>query len=178
MQDLKHGSGQAPPVNNPLDQQFSSSHGWLSEQVDLARVALDELIRRDKAGGLAPEYRHQIDEMALASAFSPITAPVQFYLNDELNARLGSGKLTPQEQAKIYQGAVTVSLATEPVVRQWNEVPVRVKLQTRLPRGTKDPWQIAVTYKSLRVDGKEVGWSTKKPPGVSLILGTCLAKQT
>ena len=38
MQDLKHGSGSSPPVNNPLERGMFFTHGWLSERVDLARV--------------------------------------------------------------------------------------------------------------------------------------------
>ncbi|MDB5290143.1 MAG: hypothetical protein JWL69_1384 [Phycisphaerales bacterium] len=153
MQDLKHGTSQPPPANNPLESQYNSfSHGWLSEEVDLARVALDELLRRDKEGKLSPQHRHEIDKMALATMSAPITTPVQYYLAEELSDRLISGKLPAEDQATIYQNAVTMGLSARPVVMQWDAVPVSLTFQTRLPRRL----YVEVTYKSVRIDGGEV----------------------
>lgn len=153
MQDLRHGSGQPPPANNPFESQNWFSHGWLSEEVDLARVALDELLRRDKAGKLSPEYRCEIDEMALATMSAPITTPVQYYLHNELIERLIAGKLPAEKEAAIYQHAVTIGLSAQPVVMLWDVVPVKINFQTRVFNGGLGA---EVTYKAVRIDGKEV----------------------
>ncbi|MGD0139222.1 MAG: hypothetical protein ABSD28_10115 [Tepidisphaeraceae bacterium] len=157
MQDLEHGNGRPAPANNPLERAWG--HGWLSERVDLARVALDELLRRDKLGKLSPEYRHQIDEMALADLSVPITAPVQYYLNDELGDRLIAGKLTADEQATIYRRAIAMTLSARPIVMQWDDVPIRVRFQTCLPSSSRNDLGIEARYKSVRIDGEEVEWS-------------------
>jgi hypothetical protein len=161
MGDLKHGSGQPAPANNPLDRRAFFGHGWLSENVDLARVALDELLRRDKLGKLSPEYRQEIDELAMANMSAPITTPVQYYLNDELNDRLIEGRLTAEEQATIFQRAVTMTCSAGPTVMLWDDVPVRIGFQTCLPNSSHNGWGIEATYKSVRIDGREANWSER-----------------
>jgi hypothetical protein len=160
MQDLKNGNGRPIPPNAPLELTMFDGHGWLSEQVDLARVALDELLRRDKVGKLSPKYRRQLDEIALANVSVPVTAPVQYYLNNEISDRLAAGKLTAEQQEKIYQHAVTVTLSTQRLVMQWDDVPIRIKFQTCLPDCSNRGWEAELTYKSVRIDGQHVAWST------------------
>jgi hypothetical protein len=154
MQDLKHGSGSSPPVNNPLERGMFFTHGWLSERVDLARVALDELLRRDRLGKLAPAYRHEIDDMALATQIAPFTAPVRYYLSLQLNDRLIQGKLTKGEEATFYRRAIVLSLAARLHIIQGDDVPVSLRYQTALPVGA---WEIVTTCTSVQVDGQEVG---------------------
>jgi hypothetical protein len=165
MQDLKTGNGLPPPANNPLE--LSYSHGWLRERVDLARVALYELLRRDRLGQLSPADRHTIDEMALANLTSqPFTTPVQCYLDEELSNRLITGKLTPEEQAAFYQRALLMELAVRTEAIRGMPVPVRVRFQAFLPDNMTNNtgWEIVTTYKALRIDGRPAQWSARFAP--------------
>ncbi len=144
------------PENNPLERYFT--HGFLSEKVDLARVALHELLLRDKAGRLSVEYRRQIDEMCLANLGLPITTPVQYYLDEELSDRLQAGKLTSAQVAKIHN-TITVSISCPPTVMQWNRVPLDVKINENHPRGSSNRRSFEIIYKSVRIDGKEYDWA-------------------
>ena len=159
MDDLKRGAGMPPPDNYPL-QVMAFSHGWPDEEADLGRAALEELIERDQAGRLSAQYRHEIDEMAVANFFSPARAPVGYFLAQELTHRLASGKLTAEEQAKIYKDSVAVTFAVDPMVIQWSPPPLQIGVKTRLPGGLC----VETTYPSIRIDGREVKWFEERWP--------------
>ena len=162
MHDLKSGSGLPSPANNPLE--TSWSNGWRQQQVDLARVALYELLARDKAGKLSAEHRHEIDELALANLYSPVSGAARYALDGELTARLSSGKLTLDQQATIYKNAIAMTLAAQRVVVQWDSIPIQIDLRTCLPRDSGGGFNVQTTYLSLGIDGKEVNWSKQPWP--------------
>lgn len=157
MYDLKHGYGLPAPANNPLE--VIRGHGWLGEEVDLARAALHELLKRDAAGKLSPANRHEIDEIAIANLYAPVTGPARIYLNEELAKRLSDGKLTRQEQATILNRAVTLTVTPWPVVAQWDAVPILISAKTCLPWGTEEHFMVDLSYPSLQIDGKDASWS-------------------
>jgi len=159
MRDLRNGNGKPAPPNNPLIMAFR--HGWLSEEVDLARVALHELLRSDKDGKLSAEYRHEIDEMEIANLGLPKTSPVQYDFDFDLSNRLAAGTLTPDEQAKIYQAAVTVDAHAQPLVMQWDDVPIQLHFKTLLPEVST--WAVTIRYISVQIDGKKANWSPNEP---------------
>jgi hypothetical protein len=127
--------------------------------VDLSRTALYELLRRDAAGTLSPAHRHEIDEIALANLYAPVTGPAQIYLNEELAKRLSDGKLTAQEEATIFNRAITLSVTTPPVNAQWDPVPFQFTGKTCLPSGSQEHFTAYLSYPSLRIDGAPVSWS-------------------
>jgi hypothetical protein len=155
MRDLERGSGLPPPANNPLTPQYMYTHGWLRERVDLARVALDELLRRDKAGKLSADDRHQIEEMEIANLSTSFTNPVQWYLNEDFSDRLAAGTLSPDERAKFISHAINLDLLADPIVMQWDDVPIQIRSKASLPNSG---WDIAVTFVSASIDGKDVSW--------------------
>ncbi len=62
MKDLRDGEGVSPPDNIPLTYELGMTHGWISEGVDLSRIALDELLEREN-----PEnYRRPIGEKSIS----------------------------------------------------------------------------------------------------------------
>ena len=159
MYDLRHGSGLPPPPNNPLEPKSFWNHGWPEEQVDLARVALDELLKRDEDGKLSARYRHEIDKMALANLYSPVGAPLEHDLDVELTKRLWTRKLSIEEQARIYKNAVALTLAAQPTVIRWDPVPVDIQVVTRLPGRDTAGLRVDANYRSVRIDGAEASWS-------------------
>jgi hypothetical protein len=153
MRDLKRGSNLPPPTNYPSFQ--TTTNGWLRERVDLARVAFDELIRREKAGKLSDDYRHQIEELEIANLSAPVTNPVQWYLDEDLSDRLAAGRLSPDQKANFFDQAVTMHLSADPLVMQWDDVPIQIRSQASLPDSR---WDIAATYVSACIDGNDVSW--------------------
>ena len=152
MQDLKHGNGQPAPANNLLDDS-DAWRGWLMVRTsDLARVALDELLRREKRGKLPADYRREIDEMELANMSSSATPPVADDLNEDLVSRLADGKLPADVEAKFYQRAIAPTLSVPPVVMRWDDVVFNVNVQSSIPV-CKDQLRIITAYRSIRLDG-------------------------
>lgn len=152
MQDLKHGDGLPPPANHPR-YQLRYQVASISDDVDLARVALDELLRRDKAGTLPKKYREQIDEYALANLSRPATtAAVQEHLDEELVERLFAGKLSVDHKFATFQKALVASMTTDPFVMRWDAVPLRISFA---PNGL----QASVAFKSIHIDGRDVPWA-------------------
>lgn len=129
MDDLKHGQNRRPPANDPISLEYIETHGRLSETVDLSRVALDELLKRDKLGKLSLEYRHEIDDVAIANLSPPFTSPVQYDFGNELFQRLSDGKLTVDQQSRMYRNAVTLRLDARPVIALGDNVPLRLRCQ-------------------------------------------------
>jgi hypothetical protein len=152
MRDLKNGSGLPCPMNDPLDVPMST-HGWLSEEVDLARCALDELLRREKRGALSPTYRHEIDELALAKLTVKETTPVECYLRQQLVDRAVEGKLTAEEQANFYQRVVSVELSARQRVVQGNIVPIRFRYKSAGYDATSRAF--VSTIRRLEIDGTD-----------------------
>jgi hypothetical protein len=161
MRDLERGSGIPPPIPNPLQRMPRLGYPRSSHtRIDLARVALSELLERDEQGKLSPEYRRKIDEFALANLDKPFTVPVQYYLNLNLFDRVLSGKLTRQDKSTFYERALSMSVSADPVVRLGDEVPIHFHFQAFL---FPDPgWIIVVTLKSAQVDGKDPRWPQDK----------------
>ena len=156
MRDLRDGEGQPPPANAPSKYFPMSGHGWVSEQVDLARVALDELLRREQVKQLSPDYRQQIDQLALSDLHRPITTPGQFYLRQNLGDRWMAGRLPAAELDQLYRAAIHVRLETDREVWQWNEVPLRLRCRCDLPNGSTGHWTLTAHYGSVEIDGKSV----------------------
>lgn len=163
--DLESGRGLPAPRGSPLDREIWLSHGWLSEQVDLSRVAMDELHRRDKLNQLSVAQRHKIDEIALASLARPMTTAGDCYLNDELSGRLAAKKLTSQEEHAVYSRAVTLSLTARPQVMQWEPVRIQLQAKTRLPRSLENGWAAEIKYLGVSIDGEPVQWAKNRPDG-------------
>ena len=156
MKDLRDGEGRPPPANTPSSYFPGMGHGWISESVDLSRVALDELIRRDGLGRLSAADRRKIDRLALADLPKPIMAAGQYYLRQYLGDQWEAGKLPPDLLKQLYATALHIRLDTDPFVWQWNEVPLRFSCQSILPGGTKTFPMVVARYESVRIDGKPV----------------------
>jgi len=155
MQDLRTGSGRPPPNRNtPLSTQ-GMGHGSPEERVDLARVALDELLRREKAGHLPEQDRNAIAELALGVQQSwPKLSPVQYHLLDYLDERIVAGDLTAEQQDRFYGPALDEQLTVRPVVLAGDDVPMRLALKHAWAfRGN---WLVDFKYQSVDVDGRSV----------------------
>ena len=170
MDDLREGQGVSPPIvrtetrwnsifETPTLIEFN---GRIDEGNDLSREAIGELLRREKAGTLPPECRGQIDKLALADLAKPLKTPGQYYLRQNLGDRLYANTLPADEQKRLYQTALSVTLDTDPVVIQWNDVPIRLRYQCSLPNSTIYRWAIQAKYKSIRIDGESTPLSPKQ----------------
>ncbi|HZL37738.1 MAG TPA: hypothetical protein VFC78_20645 [Tepidisphaeraceae bacterium] len=154
--DLKEGNGKPAPENNPLEAESWYTHGWMIEQVDLARVAFDELQRRDLAGKLTAGQRREITELELANEDGAIVAPAQYYLNKDLYDRAAAGTLNVDEQRTFFDRIAAFSVASRPVVAAGHAVPIRIRYHTAM---FPSPWEIVTTIKSVRIDGQPAGFS-------------------
>ena len=156
LDDLRGGEGKPPPATTPWEDFDMSGHGWIEEGTDLARVAMQELTRRDKLGLLSPADQREIDRLALADLASPIKAPGQFYIHEYLGDRWLNGKLSSDELTELYKAAIRPSLKTDRVVTQWNEVPLRFECDCFLPGRRYGQWELLAHYKGIRIDGNPV----------------------
>jgi hypothetical protein len=156
MRDLRTGSGRpSPGVDTPLTRSIGNTgHGWVRERVDLARIAFEELLRRDKAGKLSATYRHEIEEMALASQTPNSQIPLWWDLSDYLSERMIAGDLSADQQARFYQRSATLTLNVRPTILLGDDVPIRMKHEIYLPcpKGEVE-WLANTTCKSLKVNG-------------------------
>jgi len=164
MHDLRTGTGKpAPNVLTPLTSR-NFGHGWASERVDLARVAFEELLRRDKAGGLSEEYRNEIVELGLAvQQPGPQMAPVQYDLLTYLGDRAIAGDLSHDQEDRFYKPALDVVLTARPIVLQGDAIPVRFAMR----RSWASPgvgWQMDFIFSSIEIDGHAAALS---PPPAS-----------
>jgi len=162
MNDLRTGSGLPPPkVNTPITR-VTMGHGWVRERVDLARIALEELRRREKAGRLSESFRNQLVEMGLAVQRSaPNLAPVQYDLLDYLSERMVAGDLTADQQARFYRPATDARLTARAVVIEGDEVPIRLWTPGWWVGGNS--WAVTVTYKSVAIDEQAITLSPQPP---------------
>jgi hypothetical protein len=151
MDDLRHGEGKPPPTDTHFPE-IMDGHGWVSEGVDLSRIAIAELLRREQLGELPAKYRLEIDQLALADLHNSIQTPGQFYLRQNLGDRWIAGALPVDEQNKLYLTAPDITFATDPVVTQWNDVPIRFRCRCGLPNSSTHRWAVQGRYKSVRID--------------------------
>lgn len=147
--DLKNGFGVPPPRNYP---QPFWRHGWLGEEVDLSRVALEELKSRE----LSPAERLEMDRIALAEQVHPMTTAGQFFLSGYLGERMSAGLLTPEHRDKLIANSLKLNLKARPIVYQGDIVPIQIDYTSREPVGLMN----RIKLKSLVLDGKEVAAST------------------
>jgi len=161
MQDLKTGSGRPPPKIRTRVTSATWSHGWVRERVDLARVAFEELLRREKAGNLPDQYRKEIAELGLAIQQTwPNMTPVQYDLLDDLSERAAAGLLTSEQQARFFQPADNVQLKVRPIVIEGDEIPFEL---TRPLWGLSGQWMVSYRYESVQIDDRKVPLSPRFP---------------
>jgi hypothetical protein len=148
-----------------LNEQLFGSHGFPWESVDLARVALDELLRREGAGHLPDRDRNAIVELGLGVQQSwPNLSPVQYHLLDYLNDRILAGDLSAEQLDRFYRPALAEKLSVRPVVFAGEDVPIRVGMDRAWACGGN--WLVEYTYQSAQVDQQPATLSPPPPPSV------------
>ena len=101
-------------------------HGAVRERIDLARVALEELLRREAVGQLPEPFRNELVELGLAVQKSvPDLTPVQYDLLDYLSNRVVAGDLSDDQKTRFYQAATSSNLAVRAIVIDGDQVPTR-----------------------------------------------------
>ncbi|HET6247372.1 MAG TPA: hypothetical protein VFE47_06680 [Tepidisphaeraceae bacterium] len=154
MQDLKTGTGKPVPDYTTRFHGMQGWHGWIREEFDLARLALDELLAREKAGRLSPSERDEIFDQGIAAEWAKDETPVQYYLLDYVASRAGSGDVTPEQLEQFYRPAFSPQFRARARVLEGDKVPVEFTRMTWL-RGHQR-WSQECKFIHAAVDGKDV----------------------
>ncbi|HET6247218.1 MAG TPA: hypothetical protein VFE47_05905 [Tepidisphaeraceae bacterium] len=154
LQDLKTGTGKPVPGYTMQFSGIIMRHGWVREEPDLARVALNELLKREKNGQLSRSERDQIFDQAIQAEWQRDETPVQYYLFEYVGRRVSSGDVTHEQIERFYQPVFSPKLRARAHVCDGDKVPVEF---TRLHAlGGDTNWVPTCTYVRAEIDGKEV----------------------
>jgi hypothetical protein len=126
LNDLRTGSGKPKPNIGERLEYPGSGHGWVEEDVDLARVALDELIRREENGNLPVSYRNQIIAIALSTLSKRPTTPVDYHLREYLSQAEDAGNLSAEQKAAFFDSMTVMTFSVRPRVSFGADVPLQI----------------------------------------------------
>jgi hypothetical protein len=97
-----------------------------------AADAVQELNRREKAGGLSAKYEQQLIEMALAQQATTGTGPLTQGLIEFLAEQCAAGHLTDAQKTRFGQQSLVLNVHVRPIVVLGDWVPFRINDASRI----------------------------------------------
>jgi len=98
----------------------------------IALQAMNELDRREMAGGLSNKYEQRLIELGLAQQATNATGTFPSWAIEFAEKQFQAGKLTDAQKQRLFRQSVQLTLSTPSIVALGNDVPFQVSVASRV----------------------------------------------